>query len=493
MQFTREINRLLMILLILFGIVAFGAGYWAAFGAETILQREDNPRLVLDALSILRGDIRDRAGNLLAISIPGEDGIATRSYPEPAAYSAVGYYSYRYGVNGAEAAYDVLLSGEELDNTLHTAFLQDVLHLPQHGTNLQLSFSLDVQQALVSAMGDYAGAAVVLSVPAGEVLALVSLPTYDPNVLDANWESFVAAPGNLFFNRVLQGGYQPGGTLQTPLLAASLASNGTLAGEYEQADMPLVVNGLTLRCLIAPPSTTLTLSEAYLYGCPAPFVVAAEQLGGNVLQQLFDRFGLTTPPTFEGFVAAPPNLIGSAQPTKTQVIQAPAEATAAFIVTDERDVLGQAALTVNPLTIALISSAVINAGNAPTPITLLATQAPNSDDEAWLPARNTQSTFAAMMTAETAQALRVVMERNVLEGAAQAAQHPDLTIGGHVALAYAGDTTQSWFTGYVLLPGGQGAAIALVLEDTADVSLVAQIGGQGLAAAAAALQREDAR
>lgn len=490
MQFTREINRVLVILLILFGIVAFGAGYWAALGADTILQREDNPRLVLDELSIMRGDILDRDGNLLATSTQADDGIATRIYPEPSSYSAVGYYSYRYGVNGAEAAYDNLLSGRgDLDNTLNSYFLQDILHLPQHGTNLQLTLSLNVQQTLVTAMGTYAGAAVVLSVPDGEVLGLVSLPTFDPNVLDANWEAFVAAPGNPFFNRVLQGGYQPGGTLQTPLLAASLASNGTLAGEYEQADMPLVVNGLTLRCLIAPSSTTLSLSEAYLYGCPAPFVSAAEQLGRDVLQQLFDRFGLTTPLTLEGFVITPPNPIGTPQLTDILPIQATAVETAAVTVQGEQDVLGQGVLTVNPLTMALIFAAAINDGNAPTPIALLATQAP--DSEVWLPVRNTQSTFAAMMTAETAQTLRVVMERNVREGIAQGAQNPDLTIGGHVALAYAGDTTQAWFTGYVLLAGGRGAAIALVLEDSSDVSLVAQIGGRGLAAAAAALERGD--
>jgi peptidoglycan glycosyltransferase len=488
LQFTREINRVLAILLILFMIVAFCAGYWAAFGAETILQREDNPRLVLDELSILRGDILDRDGDLLATSIEGEDGIATRRYPEPASYSAVGYYSYRYGVNGAEAAYDDLLSGRD---DLDRYWLQDMLHLPRHGTNLQLTFSLDIQKTLVGAMGDYAGAAVVLSVPDGEVLALVSLPTYDPNVLDMRWEAFVAAPGNLFFNRVLQGGYQPGGTLQTPLLATALVPTGTLSGVYEQADAPVMMNGLTLNCLATPPSATLTLTEAYLYGCPAPFVSAAEQLGMDVLQQLFERFKLSAPPTLNGFVVTPPTVNGTSQPAGGLPLQATAEATAALTVQDERDVLGQGALTVNPLTMALICAAVINAGNAPTPITLLATQAPNGAD--WLPARNPQSTFGAMMTAETAQALRTVMERNVREGIAQGAQQADLRIGGHVALAYAGDSTQVWFIGFVLFEDGRGAAIALVLEDSADIALAAQIGGQGLAAAAAALRPQDAQ
>ena len=64
-------------------------------------------------------------------------------------------------------------------------------------------------------MGDYHGAVVVLNIPSGEVLAIVSLPTYDPNTLDTNWEQLTQAAGKPFFNRALQGAYQPGGTLET--------------------------------------------------------------------------------------------------------------------------------------------------------------------------------------------------------------------------------------------------------------------------------------
>ncbi len=65
MQFAREINRLVLVLLLLFGAVALAAGYWAVAGADTILTREDNPRRVLAEEAIQRGAILDRSGTPL--------------------------------------------------------------------------------------------------------------------------------------------------------------------------------------------------------------------------------------------------------------------------------------------------------------------------------------------------------------------------------------------------------------------------------------------
>lgn len=493
MQFTREINRVLLALLSLFGLIGLFAAYWGAFGPDTILQREDNPRLVLDELSIVRGDIVDRNGTPLATSQQNTNGSITRLYPQPAAYSAVGYYSFRYGVNGAEAAYDALLRGDADADDLGDFFQKDILHLPQRGTHLQLTFDLEVQQSIVTAMGDQAGAAVVVSVPTGEVLSLVSLPTFDPNLLDTQWEMLVASPGNPFFNRVLQGGYQPGGTLQTALLATALNPNIVIPSQYEAADQPVRINGLTLNCLMPPPTSTLSLVQAYQYGCPAPFGQLTEQIAVSGLQTVLRTFRLIEPPTLEGFVVAPqtadstPTADGLALPESTEI--PPSE----VILTEDNllaNALGQGELTVTPLEMALITAAVINNGNAPLPYTLHATRPPDSAE--WQPANVLQTSFAAMMTADAAEQLRGIMIENVESGAAAGAQQEGIEIGGHVALAYSGEGTDVWFTGFALLPDGRGAAIALVLEDSADITRAAQIGGQALAAAVNAIQNEPA-
>ena len=87
-----------------------------------------------------------------------------------------------------------------------------------------------------------------------------------------------------------------------------------------------------------------------------------------------------------------------------------------------------------------------------------------------------------MLTANSARQMQVIMEEAIKIGAAQAASQVGLSIGGHAAIAYTGDNAQSWFIGFLSTDGNHGATIAVVLEDTHDANLAAQIGGQVLAA-----------
>jgi len=111
---------------------------------------------------------------------------------------------------------------------------------------------------------------------------------------------------------------------------------------------------------------------------------------------------------------------------------------------------------------------------------LLQVRPPDSDT--WT---NGKTTYAPtpMLTANSARQMQTLMEDTVKNGAGQAAMQTELTIGGHAALAYVGNTTQSWFIGFVSTGSNQGATIAVILENTHDASLAAQIGGRVLAAA----------
>jgi hypothetical protein len=109
-------------------------------------------------------------------------------------------------------------------------------------------------------------------------------------------------------------------------------------------------------------------------------------------------------------------------------------------------------------------------------------QVRQQDAETWV-SDKISYTSMPMLTANSARQMQVLMEAAVKNGAAHAATQAGLTIGGHAALAYVGDTAQSWFIGFVSASSNQGATIAVILEDTHDASLAAQIGGQVLAAA----------
>lgn len=483
MDFTREINRLLFGLLLALLLVTIAAAYWGISGIESILQREDNPRLVEDEAAIRRGSIYDRNGILLAQSVVTDTGQLRRNYLFPDTYSALGYFSLRYGVGGAEAAYDDILRGDTLPTGWNTVFEQDFLHRPQTGSDIRLTLDRNVQQQLVAAMGESIGAGVIISVPKGEVLALVSLPSYDPNSLDANWETLITAPGNPFFNRALQGQYQPGGLLQTPLMATLLLTNDSLATLTADANRPVSLEDTVLKCAIVPPQNDLDFAQAYAYGCPRPFALLADRLKEPAVQNIFMAFRLTEPLTLPGFVAQVPEDI-AIEATAEATPELTPEAAANSLLAQA---LGQGNQTVNPLSMAGIAATMINDGNTPAPHTLLAIRPP--DAEMW-ESRTPSGIPAAILTAPVARQLRDLMLANVQMGGVAAAQQPGLNIGGHVALAYSGDSTQAWFIGFVTLDNGQGAAAAIVLENTEDVHKAASIGGIALAAAYQTLMAE---
>jgi penicillin-binding protein A len=440
-----------------FVFVGLAAGYWAIAGADTILLRDDNPRLVIAEASILRGELVDRNGEVLAETLPNGNGTAARRYRYPETNGALGYFSFFYGAGGAEAAYDDILRGTTLNSSFQDTLAESLLHRPQVGSDVRLTLDLSIQQAAANAMQGQRGAAVVLDVPSGEVLAMVSLPTFDPNTLDTDWDTLRETPGNPFFNRVLQGRYQPGGALETPLLAAALLSGQPLGEPLELAAHPILVDGIQLTCAVRLPEVPLTLREAYAFACP------------------YVRLNIM--PDLPGFVALQEDATG--------------EATAPFRL--ERDnlvetAIGQGNLTVSPLGMALLAAAIANDGNAPQPYALLETRAPGGE---WQPVEVIRPTLP-VATVNTARQLQDLMRYAVANGAAQNAGRPNIDIGGHASLAYSGEGALSWFIGFATLGGRHSVAVAVVLENSDDPGLAADIGGTTLAAAQRALQTSPA-
>ncbi|MGQ9887582.1 MAG: penicillin-binding transpeptidase domain-containing protein [Aggregatilineales bacterium] len=470
MPATRALNHLAAGLLIAFTLVALSASYWAVIGPDTILRRADNPRLVEAEASIVRGQIVDRNGVLLAVSEQDADRrFPRRVYPHPEASPLIGYASQRYGVGGAEAAYNAILRGDTLPKGVWGELTNTLLHQPQRGSDIRLTLDINVQQTLADALVGQAGAAVVLAVPSGAVLGLASAPMFDANTLDADWERLRADPGRPFFNRALQGSYQPGGAVQTPLLAAGLLDGQPLETEIAGATVPVNTAGAALTCALRLPELALTLREAYGFACPEPFRQLALALGSESVQAAFDMFHFGQPPALAGFE-----------------FQAISDADA-FEITDnnlEEMALGQGDIVVTPLQMAVMAAAIVNDGNAPQPYLLVETRAPGA--ALWEPVLQVRPT-TPYATAATARQLQDLMRSAVAQGAAINAARPGLDIGGHAALALSGASTQAWFVGFATLPGLRGVAVAVVLENSRDPGLAADIGGQALAAAHRAL------
>jgi penicillin-binding protein 2 len=128
------------------------------------------------------------------------------------------------GRTGLERSYEDMLHGTpgyELDEVNADGRIQQVLetHAPQPGKNLYLSIDARVQKAAQDAFEGRSGAAVAIDPRNGQVLAMVSVPTYDPNLFvngisSADYKSLLNAPDKPLINRALRGAYQPGSTVK---------------------------------------------------------------------------------------------------------------------------------------------------------------------------------------------------------------------------------------------------------------------------------------
>ena len=346
---TANIQRLTMALAIAFVVTALMVSFWGVVRSAALLAREDNPRLVDTELSIQRGQILDRNGVPLAISLP-DNGFLTRSYPNLEAAGVVGYYSLRFGVGGIEAAYDDVLRGEAFIDSEGQRIANRLLHRPQIGGDVRLTIDLAIQQVAEEALTEQRGALVVVDVESGDILAMTSSPTFDPNRVDDSWESLLDDPDAPLVNRVTQGLYNPGTALQSVLLAAALN-----AGEVD-LQAPIVPDQLkatvgtgqfTLNCALTPDAPLETLLDAYQWGCPAPFIEIGNALGRQRFDGALQDFGLTT----AVLLGLSPDLVAD--------VQAPQSSDLNELV------LGHADLQVTPLQMALVAAAIANHGEAP--------------------------------------------------------------------------------------------------------------------------------
>jgi len=138
------------------------------------------------------------------------------------------------GRAGIERYYDEMLRGkvgyEEVKTNVEGRALGRVGRIPATaGTDLRLGIDLDLQRTMVEAFGDHDGAAVAIDPKTGEILAMASLPSYDPNLFvngisSADYRALMDNPSRPLFNRNVLGGGPPGSTIKPFMALAGLES-----------------------------------------------------------------------------------------------------------------------------------------------------------------------------------------------------------------------------------------------------------------------------
>lgn len=442
---TREVNRLMVMIVAIFTILSLTTAFWSIIQRESLTRRLDNPRRVLDELNIDRGTILDINGTVIAYSEPHPSlNEMQRVYPYPSMVSAIGHYSYPFGTTGVESAFDAVLAGENSDEAAFERVQREIMNQSLVGGDVQTTLDVDIQQTLVAAMDGQTGAAVVVHVPSGNILAMTSQPTYDPNNLFAlrdELEALVesdAPPDTRLLNRVTDGDYQPGGALQTLLLSEMLAAGLTLETPVEIPDVALANPDILLTCELSRlGDQIITLADAYQAGCAAPFV--------DVLGDTIPMSALANKLAAARLWETPP-VVGLDLPYQYRLVYLGNSPEVRLATAT-----GQGSLTVSPLHMVQIIASVVNDGNG-VPLQLVTAIRPNAQWE-MLPRQQNSN---ALMQPAIAQTIQDLLLANPLAE----------EVYGHLSRAYAGQNQYAWFLGWTPINEDESVVAVVVLEDT---------------------------
>lgn len=145
--------------------------------------------------------------------------------------------THHIGKTGVERFYEDLLHGqvgyEEVETNARGRVLRVLKHTdPVPGKDLTLTLDLNLQKAAEAALGDRRGAVVAIDPSTGEVLAMVSQPSFNPNlfVTGIGYKDYAALRDSIdrpLYNRVLRGLYPPGSTIK-PLVALAGLDTGVV-------------------------------------------------------------------------------------------------------------------------------------------------------------------------------------------------------------------------------------------------------------------------
>jgi peptidoglycan glycosyltransferase len=369
----------------------------------------------------------------LARSVQKDNGTYAREYPEGPVYSnVVGYWSPRYGASGIEIGQNNNLSGAGDPDTLDE-LLNQISGGPQAGNDVTLTLDPDLQRLAYDQLAQSStgrGSAVALNPKTGEILAMVSYPSYDPNNIDDNFEDLANDPKSPLLNRATQGLYPPGSTFKMITAAAALKSGVKPTDEFED-DGTYQTPGYTVYNYKNQKYGKQTFTDALTHSVNTIFAkVAVEDVGPEALAQTAYDFGFET--SFEGFpIPVSPSVVG---PPPGQ--WAPGNtAQIAF---------GQQTVVSNVFEMALVGAAIANGGTMEEPRLVREVRSPDGT----ILDKPTSRIRKNAVDKETAETLNDMMQHAVTDYETGAVI-PGIKVAGKTGTAEAsGGELHSWFVSF---------------------------------------------
>jgi len=437
--------RRISIVVIAMFVALMGASTWTQFFQAPALNADPrNVRTLYREYDNSRGPIVI-GGEPIAASTPSGDAFGyQRSYANGPLYAAAtGFYSVVYSRTGIESAANDYLTGTA--DSLFLSRVQDLFtgRQPQ-GSSVELTIDPTVQQAAWDALGDQRGAVVALDPSTGAILALVSKPSFDPNVLAGHstpavndaYRALDADPSHPLLNRALRETYPPGSTFKLIDAAAALPLTLPLPGSSSS-----IANFGGEAC---GPGATVTLADALRTSCNTAFAQLGIGLGADKLRAQAEAFG------FDSSLTVPLTVAPSQFPAAPDAAQTGLSA------------IGQFDVRATPLQMALVAAAIANGGTEMKPYLVQAVRNPDLD----VVTQASPEPLGSPISATTAAALRDMMLGVVDSGTGTAARISGVQVAGKTGTAQTSTDSapHAWFTAFAPAAAPK-VAVAVIVEN----------------------------
>lgn len=475
----RQIRRVALGFLLLFGALALNLNYIQVIAAEDLYNNDANlKRQLIDEYNVARGAIvaGDRQ-TVLARSVPTKGRFKyLREYPEPADLGyghLTGFYSIVHGKTELEDSYNEYLAGRA-DELFPTRLVdQYILGRDQQGASLVLTIDPDLQRVARQGLGGREGAVAAVDPQTGDVLALVATPTYDPAPLASHDPAEARAayrelspdePDSPMVSNATDTFFPPGSSFKIVTAAAALENGLTPSSTLPNPpslDLPQTDQNLHNfgggQC---PGGSEISLAQALQVSCNVAFGALGLQLGAETLIDQAHRFGLSEDIDFDL-----PFVEGEIPDADAFEADLPAVAQSA---------IGQRDVRTNVLHMALIGGAIGNGGVMMEPRLVREIR----DPEGRVFRTFGPEVYGRPMSGGNADALTQMMVSVVEAGTGTAAQIPGTSVAGKTGTAQTaeGAAPHAWFVAFAPADDPE-IAVAVVILNGGDLGREAT-GGQ---------------
>ncbi|QJC21143.1 penicillin-binding transpeptidase domain-containing protein [Arcanobacterium buesumense] len=465
------IKKLSAIIIVMFVTLMSAVTYIQFFAAPSLNADARNVRTLWREYGTDRGPIIVAGQPVVTSEAYNDEYKFLRTYHQPELYAAItGYFSTTFNsMTGLEREENSVLGGS--DSTLFTQRIEQLItgRQPQGGA-VSLTIDPQVQQAAWDALGDQRGAVVAIEPATGKILALVSKPTYDPNLLAArdgasandSWNNLNNDPRRPLINRALGGDlYPPGSVFKIVTAAAMIENLGLTADSLVDAPASFTPPGTTHEIFnpykqqCGDGSGQVPFATAVAESCNTPFAIGGTQVGAEKMVAMATAFG------FNQDLTVPLAVTPSKFPYPDD--------TAALAM----DSFGQRDVNVSPLQMAMVSAAVANHGTLMKPY--LVDQTMTADLGVLSETQPTQ--FSTPISSTTADILRSMMIGVVNNGTGANAGLSNVQIAGKTGTAEIGSDGEAhaWFIGFDATESPKVALAVLVESGQSGAKVAAPI------------------